>query len=104
MRPEELAKASEVFLCGTAAEIVPVARSTGTTTSRARFARTLMARFPEAVRAPDSAGLRESTHLVPPAARLWRLDRRAALSLPDDDVRGVSGLAARSRAARQPRG
>ncbi|MEA2844953.1 MAG: branched-chain amino acid aminotransferase, partial [Rhodospirillaceae bacterium] len=65
VRPEELAKASEVFLCGTAAEIVPVGSIDGHHYQAGPFARTLMADFQKLVREPDSEGFGESTHLVP---------------------------------------
>ena len=65
VRPEELAKASEVFLCGTAAEIVPVGSIDGHHYQAGPFARSLMADFQKLVREPDSEGFGESTHLVP---------------------------------------
>ena len=70
VRPEELAKASEVFLCGTAAEIVPVGSIDGHHYQAGPVARTLMADFQKLVREPDSEGFGESTHLVPGAAPL----------------------------------
>src|SRR6266849_6517664 len=68
VRPEELAKASEVFLSGTAAEIVPVGSIDGHHYQAGPVARTLMADFQKLVREPDSEGFGESTHLVPGAA------------------------------------
>jgi branched-chain amino acid aminotransferase len=65
VRPEELAKASEVFLSGTAAEIVPVGSIDGHHYQAGPVARTLMADFQKLVREPDSEGFGESTHLVP---------------------------------------
>ena len=58
VRPEELAKASEVFLCGTAAEIVPVGSIDGHHYQAGPFARTLMADFQKLVRAARQRGLR----------------------------------------------
>ena len=59
------AEASEVFLCGTAAEIVPVGAIDG---HRYQVgpddARTLMADYQKLVRQPDSEGFGESAHLV----------------------------------------
>jgi branched-chain amino acid aminotransferase len=70
VRPEELAKASEVFLCGTAAEIVPVGSIDGHNYQAGPVARSLMADFQKLVREPDSEGFGESTHLVPGATSL----------------------------------
>ncbi len=70
VRPEELAKASEVFLSGTAAEIVPVGSIDGHHYQAGPVARTLMADFQKLVREPDSEGFGESTHLVPGVAPL----------------------------------
>ena len=71
MRPQELAKASEVFLCGTAAEIVPVGVFIdGHHYQAGPFARTLMADFQKLVREPDGEGFGEATHLVPGATPL----------------------------------
>lgn len=68
--PEELARASEVFLCGTAAEIVPVGSIDGHNYQAGPVARTLMADFQKLVRAPDSEGFGESTHLAGPPRSL----------------------------------
>jgi len=70
VRPEELAKASEVFLSGTAAEIVPVGSIDGHHYQAGPVARMLMADFKKLVREPDSEGFGESTHLVPGVAPL----------------------------------
>src|SRR6476620_3401682 len=70
VRPEELAKASEVFLSGTAAEIVPVGSIDGHHYQAGPVARTLMADFQKLVREPDSEGFGESTHLMVPAKPL----------------------------------
>ena len=70
VRPEELAKASEVFLCGTAAEIVPVGSIDGHHYQAGPVARTLMADFQKLVREPDSEGFGESAHLLPGATPL----------------------------------
>lgn len=68
--PEELARASEVFLSGTAAEIVPVGSVDGHHYQAGPVARTLMADFQRLVRAPDSEGFGESTHLAAPVKPL----------------------------------
>jgi len=68
--PEELSRASEVFLCGTAAEIVPVGSIDGHNYQAGPVARTLMADFQTLVRAPDSEGFGESTHLAGPSRSL----------------------------------
>ena len=68
--PEELAGASEVFLSGTAAEIVPVGSVDGHHYQAGPVARTLMADFQKLVREPDSEGYGESTHLAAPAKPL----------------------------------
>jgi branched-chain amino acid aminotransferase len=70
VRPEELAKASEVFLCGTAAEIVPVGSIDGHHYQAGPVARVLMADFQRLVREPDCEGFGESTHLAQPVASL----------------------------------
>ena len=62
--PEELGQASEVFLCGTAAEIVPVSSVDGHHYQAGPVARSLMADFQALVRRPDSEGFGESTHLA----------------------------------------
>ena len=64
VKPEELTHASEVFLCGTAAEIVPVGSVDGHHYQSGPFARSLMADFQALVREPDSEGFGESTHLA----------------------------------------
>jgi branched-chain amino acid aminotransferase len=69
VKPQELARASEVFLCGTAAEIVPVGSIDGHNYQAGPVARTLMADFQQLVRAPDCEGFGESTHLAPPVDR-----------------------------------
>jgi branched-chain amino acid aminotransferase len=68
--PEELAHATEVFLCGTAAEIVPVGSIDGHHYQAGPMARTLMADYQKLVREPDSEGFGESTHLMAPATPL----------------------------------
>ena len=70
VKPQELAEASEVFLCGTAAEIVPVGSVDGHHYQSGPFARTLMADFQKLVRQPDCEGFGESTHLEPASASL----------------------------------
>ena len=65
VKPEELARASEVFLCGTAAEIVPVGSVDRHHYQAGPVARTLMADFPALVREPECEGFGESTHLKP---------------------------------------
>src|SRR5215475_13773958 len=64
VKPEELAAASEVFLCGTAAEIVPVGSVDDHHYQAGPVARTLMADYQKLVRAPDSEGFGEATHLA----------------------------------------
>ena len=61
--PEELGKASEVFLCGTAAEIVPVGSIDGHHYQAGPVARALMEDFQALVRQPDCEGFGEATHL-----------------------------------------
>ena len=68
--PEELAKASEVFLSGTAAEIVPVGSIDGHHYQAGPVARTLMADFQNLVREPGSEGFGESAHLEDPERSL----------------------------------
>ena len=68
--PEELSKASEVFLCGSAAEIVPVGSIDQHHFQAGPVAKTLMADFQKLVRAPDSEGFGEATHLMAPASSL----------------------------------
>ena len=62
--PEELGRASEVFLSGTAAEIVPVGSIDGQNYQAGPVARTLMADFQKLVREPDCEGFGESMHLA----------------------------------------
>ncbi|OYY38240.1 branched-chain amino acid aminotransferase [Reyranella sp.] len=68
--PEELSNASEVFLCGSAAEIVPVGSIDQHHFQAGPVAKTLMADFQKLVRAPDSEGFGEATHLMTPASSL----------------------------------
>jgi branched-chain amino acid aminotransferase len=70
VKPEELADASEVFLCGTAAEIVPVGSVDGHHYQSGPYARSLMADFQRLVRQADSEGFGESTHLAPASESL----------------------------------
>ena len=60
--PEELAHASEMFLCGTAAEIVPVGAIDGQHYQVGPMTRTLMEDYTRLVRQPDSEGFGESAH------------------------------------------
>ncbi len=62
--PEELGSASEVFLCGSAAEIVPVGSIDQHHFQAGPVAKTLMADFQKLVREPDSEGFGEATHLM----------------------------------------
>jgi branched-chain amino acid aminotransferase len=62
--PEELADASEVFLCGTAAEIVPVGAIDGRPYQIGPMTRSLMADYAALVRQPDSEGFGESAHFA----------------------------------------
>jgi len=68
--PEELSNASEVFLCGSAAEIVPVGSIDQHHFQAGPVAKTLMADFQKLVRAPDSEGFGEATHLKAPVSSL----------------------------------
>jgi branched-chain amino acid aminotransferase len=68
--PDELSNASEVFLCGSAAEIVPVGSIDQHHFQAGPVAKTLMADFQKLVRAPDSEGFGEATHLMTPASSL----------------------------------
>ena len=61
--PEELAEASEVFLCGTAAEIVPVGAVDDCRYQVGPMTRALMEDYTKLVRKPDSEGFGESAHL-----------------------------------------
>jgi branched-chain amino acid aminotransferase len=67
--PEELADASEVFLCGSAAEIVPVGSINQHHYQAGPVAKTLMADFQRLVREPNSEGFGESTHLMAETAK-----------------------------------
>jgi branched-chain amino acid aminotransferase len=60
--PDELAEASEVFLCGTAAEIVPVGAIDGQHYQVGPMTRALMEDYTRLVRQPDSEGFGESAH------------------------------------------
>jgi branched-chain amino acid aminotransferase len=62
--PEELAEASEVFLCGTAAEIVPVGSIDGRRYQVGPMTRTLVDDYAKLVRQPDSEGFGESAHFA----------------------------------------
>jgi branched-chain amino acid aminotransferase len=62
--PEELDEASEVFLCGTAAEIVPVGAIDQRQYQVGPMTRTLMDDYQTLVRQPDSEGFGESSHLA----------------------------------------
>ena len=63
--PSDLDRASEVFLCGTAAEIVPVGSIDKHHYQAGPVARALIEDFQKLVREPDSEGFGEATHLVP---------------------------------------
>jgi len=60
---EELAEASEVFLCGTAAEIVPVGAVDDCRYQVGPMTRALMEDYARLVRQPDSESFGESAHL-----------------------------------------
>jgi branched-chain amino acid aminotransferase len=62
--PEELDEASEVFLCGTAAEIVPVGAIDQRRYQVGPMTRTLMEDFKALVRQPDCEGFGESAHFA----------------------------------------
>jgi branched-chain amino acid aminotransferase len=62
--PEELAEASEVFLCGTAAEIVPVGAIDECRYQVGPMTRTLMDDYTRLVRQPDCEGFGESAHFA----------------------------------------
>jgi len=62
--PEELDEASEVFLCGTAAEIVPVGAIDDRRYQVGPMTRALMEDYQKLVRQPDSEGFGESAHLA----------------------------------------
>jgi branched-chain amino acid aminotransferase len=65
--PEELNEASEVFLCGTAAEIVPVGAIDGRGYQVGSMTRCLIDDYGKLVRRPDSEGFGESAHFAQPA-------------------------------------
>jgi branched-chain amino acid aminotransferase len=65
--PEELNDASEVFLCGSAAEIVPVGAIDGRRYQVGPMTRALMDDYATLVRQPDSEGFGESAHFAQPA-------------------------------------
>lgn len=62
--PDELDEASEVFLCGTAAEIVPVGAIDERRYQVGPMTRKLMADYQTLVRRPDSESFGESSHLA----------------------------------------
>jgi branched-chain amino acid aminotransferase len=62
--PGELTDASEVFLCGTAAEIVPVGAIDGCPYQIGPMTRSLMADYATLVRQRDSEGFGESAHFA----------------------------------------
>jgi branched-chain amino acid aminotransferase len=62
--PGELAEASEVFLCGTAAEIAPVGAIDGQRYQVGPMTRALMEDYARLVRQPDSEGFGESAHFA----------------------------------------
>ena len=62
--PEELDEAAEVFLCGTAAEIVRVGAIDERRYQVGPMTRTLMQDYQTLVRRPDSEGFGESAHLA----------------------------------------
>lgn len=62
--PEELDQASEVFLCGTAAELVPVGAIDERRYQVGPMTRTLMDDFQALVRQTDSEGFGESDHFA----------------------------------------
>src|SRR3982751_3217018 len=62
--PEELAEASGVFLCGTAAELVPVGAIDDRRYQVGPMTRALMEDFQALVRQPDSEGFGESAHFA----------------------------------------
>ena len=63
--PSDLDRASEVFFCGTAAEIVPVGSIDNHHYQAGPVARALIEDFQKLVREPDSEGFGEATHLIP---------------------------------------
>lgn len=62
--PEELDEASEVFLCGTAAEIVPVGAIDRRRYQVGPMTRALVEDYRALVRQPDAEGFGESVHLA----------------------------------------
>jgi branched-chain amino acid aminotransferase len=62
--PEELDGASEVFLCGTAAELVPVGAIDDRRYQVGPMTRTLMEDYQALVRRSDGEGFGESTHFA----------------------------------------
>ena len=62
--PDELDEASEVFLCGTAAEIVPVGSIDQRHYQVGPMTRALMDDYARLVRQPDSEGFGESGHFA----------------------------------------
>ena len=67
--PHELDEASEIFLCGTAAEIVPVGALDERRYQVGLVTRTLMEDFKALVRQPDSEGFGESAHFAEAPAK-----------------------------------
>ncbi|MBS0222684.1 MAG: branched-chain amino acid aminotransferase [Proteobacteria bacterium] len=65
--PRELDDTSEVFLCGSAAEIVPVGSIDQRPYQVGPMTRTLMADYAELVRRTDCEGFGESAHFAQPA-------------------------------------
>ena len=65
--PHELDGASEVFLCGSAAEIVPVGAIDHRHYQVGPMTRTLMVDYAELVHQPDCEGFGESAHFAQPA-------------------------------------
>jgi branched-chain amino acid aminotransferase len=62
--PDELDEASEVFLCGTAAEIVPVGAIDDRRYQVGPMTRAVMEDYQKLVRQPDSEGFGESAHFA----------------------------------------
>ena len=67
--PEELDDATEVFLCGSAAEIVPVGSIDRRAYQVGLMTRTLMDDFKALVRQPDSEGFGELAHFAEASAK-----------------------------------
>jgi branched-chain amino acid aminotransferase len=63
--PHELAQASEVFLCGSAAELTPVGAIDGRGYQIGPVTRALMADYAALVRRSDAEGYGESAHFAP---------------------------------------